>query len=83
MKSRLGEMRAAGFEEVRHRLFHTTVAFTPDKLAALYGTFSRVHMAPAETRERLLSEVRRIATEHFSGSVAREVATSAFIGRRV
>ncbi len=82
VKSRLGEMRAAGFVDVRHRLFRTTVSFTPERLAALYGTFSRVRMAPEETRDRLLSEVRRIAAESFSGNVVREVATSAFVGRR-
>lgn len=82
VNSRLGEMRAAGFAEVRHRLFRTTVSFTPERLAALYGTFSRVRMAPEETRERLLSEVRRIVAENFSGSVERDVVASAFVGRR-
>lgn len=82
VKSRLGEMRAAGLADARHRLFRATVTFTPERLAALYGTFSRVRMAPAETRERLLSEVRRIATDEFSGQVARDIATSAFVGRR-
>jgi SAM-dependent methyltransferase len=82
VNSRLGEMRAAGFLDVRHRLFRTTVDFTPDRLAALYGTFSRVAVAPRETRERLLSEVKRIAETEFSGSVKREVVTSAYAGRR-
>ncbi|MDP3736599.1 MAG: class I SAM-dependent methyltransferase [Hyphomonadaceae bacterium] len=82
VNSRLGEMRAAGFADARHRLFRTTISFTPERLAALYGTFSRVRMAPAETRDRLLSEVQRIAAGEFSGTVVREVATSAFVGRR-
>jgi len=82
VNSRLGEMRAAGFADVRHKLFRTSVTFTPERLAALYGTFSRVRMAPEETRERLLSEVRRIAAESFSGEIARDVVTSAFAGRR-
>lgn len=82
VNSRLGEMRAAGFADVRHRLFRTTMSFTPERLAALYGTFSRVRMAPVDTRERLLSEVRRIAADEFSGNVAREVVTSAFVARR-
>lgn len=82
VNSRLGEMRASGFADVRHRLFRTAVTFTPERLAALYGTFSRVRMAPEETRERLLSEVRRIAAESFSGEVSRVVVTSAFAGRR-
>jgi SAM-dependent methyltransferase len=82
VNSRLGEMRAAGFLDVQHRLFQTSVDFTPDRLAALYGTFSRVAVAPRETRERLLSEVKRIAEAGFSGSVKREVVTSAYAGRR-
>jgi SAM-dependent methyltransferase len=83
VNSRLGEMRAAGFADVRHRLFRATVSFTPERLAALYGTFSRVRMAPVDVRERLLSEVRRIAAEQFSGTVVRDVVTSTFVGRRV
>jgi SAM-dependent methyltransferase len=82
IKSRTGEMRAAGFSDVQHRLFSRTIAFTPEKLAALYGTFSRVRMAPAEIREHLLAEVQRIAAGGFSGVVEREIVTSAYIGRR-
>lgn len=82
VNSRTGEMRAAGFSDVQHRRFSRTIAFEPDKLAALYATFSRVRMAPAEIRERLLAEVRRIATEDFSGRVERDIVTSAYVGRR-
>jgi SAM-dependent methyltransferase len=82
VKSRLGEMRLAGFGNVQHRLFRTRIAFTPDKLAALYATFSRVRMAPAEKRDRLLSELKRIVAEDFSGLVERDVVASAYVGRR-
>lgn len=80
--SRMGEMRAAGFVNVRHRLFSQTVDFTPEALAGLYGTFSRVRMAPPETRERLLGEVVRIAGEQFGGRISRTIACSAFLGSR-
>jgi SAM-dependent methyltransferase len=82
VKSRTGEMRSAGFADVQHRLFRRPLAFTPEKLAALYSTFSRVRMAPAETRERLLAEVQRIAAEDFSGVVERDIVASAYVGRR-
>lgn len=81
VKSRMGEMRSAGFADVQHRLFSTSVSFSAEKLAMLYGTFSRVRMAPEDTRERLLREVRRIAADDFAGSVERNVVTSAYIGR--
>jgi SAM-dependent methyltransferase len=80
--ARLGELRSAGFDQVDRRLFAQTIDFAPERLAALYATFSRVRMAPLETRERLLSEMKRIAREDFNGSVKREIATSAFVGRK-
>jgi SAM-dependent methyltransferase len=80
--SRLGELRAAGFADVDRRLFRQAIDFTPERIAALYGTFSRVRMAPEATRARLLSEVERIAREAFSGSVKREIAVSAFVARK-
>lgn len=80
--SRLGEMRSAGFMDTQHKLFRREVAFTPDRLAALYATFSRVRMAPEAKRDMLLGEVRRIVSESFGGEVVRSIATSAFLGRR-
>lgn len=80
--ARVGELRSAGFKDVEHRLFEQQVAFTPERLSALYGTFSRVRMAPAETRSRLLAEAERIAREDFGGEVVRTVSCSAFLGRR-
>jgi SAM-dependent methyltransferase len=80
--SRTGEMRAAGFVDVRHRLFSQTIAFTPERLAGLYGTFSRVRMAPEATRATLMREAERIVREDFGGAVERTVVCSAFLGRR-
>jgi non-ribosomal peptide synthetase component F len=82
INARLGELRSAGFTETQHRLFRQQVAFTPERLAALYATFSRVRMAPEDKRNHLMSEVERIVREKFDGAVAREIATSAFIGRK-
>jgi SAM-dependent methyltransferase len=79
--SRTGELRAAGFVDVEHRLFRQEVTFTPERIAALYATFSRVRMAPEETRTRLLSEAERIVREEFGGAVTRTVVCSAFVGR--
>jgi SAM-dependent methyltransferase len=81
--ARLGELRSAGFTDVDRQLFTQTIDFAPERLAALYATFSRVRMAPHDTRTRLLDEMQRIAREDFNGSVKREIATSAFIGRRL
>ena len=80
--ARTGELRSAGFRDVEHRLFEQEVTFTPERLSALYGTFSRVRMAPEETRARLLSEAENVARETFGGAVARTVTCSAFVGRR-
>jgi SAM-dependent methyltransferase len=80
--ARLGELRTAGFKDVEHRLFEQEVTFTPERLSALYATFSRVRMAPEETRSRLLGEAERVVREQFGGAVARTVTCSAFVGRR-
>lgn len=80
--SRTGEMRSAGFVDVRHRMFSQTIAFSPERLSGLYATLSRVLMAPEETRTRLIEEVERVAREDFGGSVERRIACSAFLGRR-
>jgi SAM-dependent methyltransferase len=82
VNARLGELRKAGFEGVQHKLFPWEHTFSAAQIASLYGTFSRVQIAPAATRTRLLSEVERIATEEFGGMVRRRIATSAFVGRR-
>lgn len=80
--ARLGELRSAGFKDVEHRLFEQDVTFTPERLSALYGTFSRVRMAPEETRARLLDEAERVVRETFGGAATRTVTCSAFVGRR-
>jgi SAM-dependent methyltransferase len=80
--ARMGELRSAGFQDVQHCVFEQQVTFTPEKLSALYGTFSRVRMAPEETRIRLLGEAERIVRETFGGAVTRTVTCSAFAGRR-
>jgi SAM-dependent methyltransferase len=82
VKARLGELRKAGFVDLQHRSFAAHHVLMPAQIAALYGTFSRVQIAPEPTRRRLLTEVERIAREEFGGRVEREIATSAFIGQR-
>lgn len=79
--ARVGELRSAGFSDVEHRIFSQEIVFTPARLSALYGTFSRVRMAPVDTREQLLSEAERIVREDFGGTVTRTVTCSAFCAR--
>lgn len=80
--ARLGELRNAGFKDAEHKLFEQQVTFAPESLSALYGTFSRVRMAPEDTRARLLSEAERIVRDEFGGSVTRTISCSAFVGRK-
>lgn len=80
--ARIGELRNAGFVDVAHSLFEQQVRFTPERLSALYATFSRVRMAPEQTRARLLGEAARVVQEQFGGAVTRTVACSGFIARR-
>ncbi len=82
LAARLGELSNAGFKNAEHALFEQEITFSPTSLSALYGTFSRVRMAPEETRKRLLSEAERIVREQFGGAITRTVSCSAFLARR-
>lgn len=82
LAARLGELRNAGFKDAEHALFEQDITFSPESLSALYGTFSRVRMAPVETRDRLLSEAERIVREQFGGRITRTVSCSAFLAHR-
>jgi hypothetical protein len=80
--SRLGELRAAGFVDADHRVFSEEIVFSPERLSALYATFSRVRMAPDATRARLLGEVEHIAREDFGSAVRRTVVSSIYYARK-
>jgi SAM-dependent methyltransferase len=80
--ARMGELRTAGFKDIEHRVFEQQVTFSAEQLSALYATFSRVRMAPAETRAGLMNEMERVVREQFGGAVTRTVTCSAFVGRR-
>ena len=80
--ARLGEMRKAGFADTIAARWDWPVSFTPDQIADLYATFSRVQIAPEATRARLLAEVKAIAQTQFGGQVTRTIATSAYLGRK-
>lgn len=80
--ARTGELRNAGFKDIEHRLFEQEITFTPKRIAALYATFSRVRMAPEETRARLMSEAERIVRDQFGGEVRRTVLCSAYCARK-
>lgn len=80
--ARTGEMRSAGFVDVRHAVFSQTIDFDPDGMAALFATFSRVAKAPPARREQLLAGAREIVARDFGGTVVRQVSSGAYIGRR-
>jgi hypothetical protein len=80
--ARLGDLRAAGFDTVERLLLRETRSLTGEEIVRLYATLSRVAGSPAELRNRLLTEARRIAREEFGDRAPIEVQVSAFAGRR-
>ncbi len=80
--ARLGEMRSAGFVDVRHAVFEQTVTFSADGIASLLSSFSRVAKAPPVRRERLLTGARQIVADDFGGTVVRRVSCGAYLGRK-
>ena len=78
--ARLGELRSAGFLETDRRVFTKMIDFTPDRLAALY-ILTRPHGAAGHARAPALRN-EADCRGGIGGSVKREIAVSAFIGRR-
>ncbi|MEZ5936769.1 MAG: class I SAM-dependent methyltransferase [Hyphomonadaceae bacterium] len=78
--ARLGELRSAGFTDVRSAVFEQVIDFSPDALAALFGTLSRVAGAPEPVRKALLEEVMQAVRASPSGRVRRTVRTGVYAG---
>jgi ubiquinone/menaquinone biosynthesis C-methylase UbiE len=53
----------APFEPPEHRVFQWDVALNADELIGLLGTFSWIITMPAETRDRVIAEARRLLRE--------------------
>lgn len=79
--ARMGEMRQAGFAEVQHAMFEQSVTFDASRMAALLASFSRVAKAPPARREVLLTGAREVLAREFGGTVTRQVACGAYLGR--
>lgn len=79
---RLEDLRASGFAERQWREWRWTRRYTTQGLVALYATFSVLKAASPETRERILTELARIADETFGGEVKRTFLTRLYLGRR-
>ena len=77
-EARIGELSAAGFERIEHRLMRWSVVYGPDEIRALYGTFSAVNRLPGTEREDLLDALAEIAANQFDGAVERHMLTSMY-----
>ena len=81
-EARIGELSAAGFDRIEHRLMRWSVIYGPDEIRALYGTFSSVNRLPSSEREDLLDALSKIAANQFDGAVERLMLTSMYTSFR-
>lgn len=81
-EARIGELSAAGFENIEHRIMRWSVVYGPAEIRALYGTFSAVNRLPGAEREDLLDALSEIAKNQFGGVVERHMLTSMYTSFR-
>jgi SAM-dependent methyltransferase len=79
--ARLGELRRAGLVRGEQRVFEQEMEMTPDQLAALYASISRIARLPPEDRSLKLQGLRRVADD-FGGVVPKRVITAAYVAFR-
>ncbi|MCF6109134.1 class I SAM-dependent methyltransferase [Mesorhizobium muleiense] len=79
---RIGELAAAGFEEIQHEAFRWTTVLSTDQVLALTATFSPVIRLAAGDRAHLMDGLKRIAQNDFGGSVTRTFITSIYTACR-
>jgi SAM-dependent methyltransferase len=68
--------KGVAFDQPEHRVFTWDVALNAEELIGLLGTFSWIITMPEETRDRVLSEARRLLRDvlHVAGDVTVDVA---------
>jgi hypothetical protein len=80
---RLDDLQAVGeFEEIEFELLRWTFVVDPDRVRALYATFSHIAILDAAERERILDGLHEIAATDFGGRVERHMLTPIYICRR-
>ena len=72
--------RTGAFELVEQRNSAWMLELDPEQTVALYATFSEINAR--QDRQRVLSEIGRIARDEFQGRVHRNMTTSLYTARR-
>jgi SAM-dependent methyltransferase len=73
-------VQADAFDGFEKWISAWSLSLDADQTAALYATYSNVSRRP--DRSAVLAELRRIATEEFSGRISRNMITSLYIAKR-
>ena len=73
--SREAEAKRGGFREVSYSESRWSYQLTTPDVGRLYGSFSHIQRLGDDARERILSELMRIADEQFDGIVERNVTS--------
>ena len=81
--SRVADLEAAdAFEAIHFDRRVDSLLLDPDRVRALYATFSSINVLADAERERLLDAIAGVAEKQFAGSVERRVTTATYFARR-
>ena len=81
--ARLADLASVGaFADVQFELLRWTLVLDPDRVRALYATFSHIAVLAEGERQRILDGLQDIAAATFDGRVDRNMLTPIYIGRR-
>jgi hypothetical protein len=81
VRTQIGYIESAGFEDVRHEAFSAPRSFTPEQARALYGTFSFIQVLEGARRDHVLDAVAEIVAAEFGGLAPGVCATALYLAQ--
>jgi SAM-dependent methyltransferase len=83
-EARIADLESSGaFGDVSVDILRWTLVLNPERVRALYATYSQFGVLDESERDRLLDGLVDIATERFGGRVERNMCTPIYTARRL
>jgi SAM-dependent methyltransferase len=80
--ARMADLAATGLVDAEAHVWRWSTPLDTACVVALYRTFSPIQALPADSRERFLEALARIADDEFGGRVERPFSTSLYTARK-
>jgi len=78
-EARQAGAKAAGFQNTEYFESRWSVVMSTDEIGKLYESFSHIQRLDADSRAKVLNELRDIADRQFGGKVVRNITTSLYL----